>query len=882
VLMAGLQEVTFLFTDIEGSTQIWQQHPEAMPAALARHDEILRQTIEGHGGHIFKTMGDAFYAAFDTASEALAAAWEAQRALHEEPWGETGPLRVRMALHSGTAEDRDGDFFGLTLNRVARLLHAGHGGQILLSRSAQELVLEELPAGTDLRDLGERRLKDLVCLEHIFQLVAPDLPADFPPLNTLDARPTNLPAQPTLLIGREEELAEVCTLLRRGSVRLVTLTGPGGTGKTRLGLQVAADLLDGFADGAFFVPLSPIRDADLVLPQIAQVLELKESTGRPLLDSLKTSLRDKELLLVLDNFEQVLTAAPVLTDLLAAAPGLKLLVTSRALLRVYGEYEYRVPPLARPDLDQLPDLEGMEAFPAVTLFVERTRAVRPGFSLTEENAPAVAEICIRLDGLPLAIELAAARSRLFSPQAMVTRFQGPPRRSSLDLLAGGPRDLPARQQTLRGAIEWSYDLLDELERCLFARLAVFLGGCTIEAVEAVCNAASDLELDIVEGLLSLVDQSVLRQEEGVDCEPRFVMLETIREYALERLAASGDGETMQRQHAAYYLGLAEMAKPELSGPRQLHWLSRLEEEHDNLRAALAWALECREIELALSLSETLGSFWYTRGFLSEGRRWLERVLEDSRSLSFPALRARALAAVGELAHAQGDYERGRRYVEDSLSLRQELGDKAGIAASYHRLAGIVMYEGDPRTAQQYYEKSLALRRELGLDHLIPSLLNNLGLVAMYQDDLERAMQLHEESLVGFRELGNMYGVVSSLLLLGLEASKLEQYDRAAEYCCEALALLGEQGDVRRVIEGLEIYAGVLVAQGKAERAAHLCGAAEALRDELGIPLPPVDRPFVERIRSSVQEQLGEAGLAEAWTEGRAMSEKQAVDCALGK
>ncbi|MBN1484886.1 MAG: tetratricopeptide repeat protein [Chloroflexia bacterium] len=872
--------VTFLFTDIEGSTRLWEQYPEAMQAALARHDEIMRRAIEGHGGRVFKTLGDAFYACFETAPAALAAALEAQQALHDEPWEGTGPLRVRMALHTGPAEERDGDYFGLSLSRVDRLLHAGHGGQILLSLSTQELIGESLPSGSRLRDLGERRLKDLVCREHIFQFVAPDLPSDFPPLRTLDAHPTNLPAQATLFVGREREMAEIKALLQREGVRLVTLSGAGGSGKTRLALQVAADLLEHFGDGVYFVPLAAIRNPDLVVPTITHILDFKEPPDQDLLTGLKQHLQPKEMLLVLDNLEQVVGAAPQLAELLASAPGLKFLVTSRIVLRLYGEYEYIVPPLAVPDLRAHPTVQDMARYPAVALFVERARAVRPNFGLNEGNAPAVAEICRRLDGLPLAIELAAARSKLFSPQAMLARFRGPPRRSSLQILTGGPRDLPARQQTLRGAIDWSYELLAEAEQRLFARLAVFVGGCTIEAAEALCNAGGDLETDVVDGLLALVDQSVLRRGESEDGEPYFTMLETIREYAHERLAQSGEENELWRRYAHYYLALVERAIPELFGPRQMYWVARLEQEHDNLRAALAWALEQEEPELALRLSGQLGKFWHTRGYISEGRRWLEEILARSRSLEAPALRAQALEEAGALAHEQGDNAHGQDYLEQAIALRRELGDPAGLAYAYHRLAALIMYERKFEQAQHYLEQSLQLWQKVGLESKIASTINNLGLLAMYQGDLQRAMELHRQSLALFRQEGNRYGEVSSLLLLGYEALELEQLEQAATYCRQALARLGEQGDVRRVIEGLEIYAGVLSAQGQADRAVQLCGTAERLREQFEVPLPDIDRPFIERIQQTARAVLGEQDLAQASARGRAMSAERAIAYAL--
>ena len=550
--------LTLLFTDIEGSTRLWEHDALAMQAALTRHDEILRSVIEQHGGYVFKTVGDAFCAVFPTAPDALEAALEIQRRLLTSEWEQTGPLRVRMALHTGAAEERDGDYFGPPVNRVARLLSAAHGGQVLLSLPTQELVRDQLPTQTSLRDLGEHRLKDLFRPERVFQLLAAGLPSEFPPLRTLDAFRNNLPLQPTPLIGREKEVSEVCDLMRLEETRLLTLTGPGGTGKTRLALQAAADLLDDFPDGTFFAPLATLTEAELLLPAVAETLGMRETGEQPLDESLKDYLVERRMLLLLDNFEQVLGAAPAVTELLAGAPGLKVLATSRAPLGLYGEHEFPVPPLSMPDLEHPPPLESLTQYEAVSLFVERARALKPDFKVTNESAPAVAEICVRLDGLPLAIELAAARIKMLPPKAMLQRLT-----SRLKLLTGGARDLPERQRTLRATIEWSHALLDEGEQLLFGRLAVFSGGRTLEAIEAICDALGDLPVDAFDGISSLLDKSLIRQEEGPNGEPRFVMLETVHEFAREKLEDSAEAQEIKRIHAQYFLTLAEVAFPEL-------------------------------------------------------------------------------------------------------------------------------------------------------------------------------------------------------------------------------------------------------------------------------------------------------------------------------
>src|SRR5215212_6724360 len=501
--------VTFLFTDIEGSTRLWERDSSAMQQALARHDEVLRSAIKANGGFVFKTMGDAFCAAFPTVPGALEAALSAQRALLVDvDQGEAGALMVRMALHTGSAEERDGDYFGPPLNRAARLLSAAHGGQVLLSLPTQELVRDQLPSEVSLRDLGEKYLKDLFRPERIFQLLAPDLLSEFPPLRTLDAHGNNLPVQPTPLVGREREVGEVAERVRSEEVRLITLTGPGGTGKTRLALQAAADLMDEFSDGVFFVALATITELDFVASTIALALGVKESAEQSLMESLKNYLRDRRLLLVLDNFEQVLEGAPLVGELVGACPKLKVLATSRIPLKLYGEQEYPVPPLSLPDPRVTPPLEVLTQYEAVRLFVERARAIKADFSVTNENAPAVAEICARLDGLPLAIELAVAHVKVLTPQKMLDRLGDP-----LKFLTKGARDLPERQRTLRATMEWSHALLEEGEKVLFARLSVFAGGRTLEAIEVICDAEGDLPVEILDGVESLVDKSLLREEE---------------------------------------------------------------------------------------------------------------------------------------------------------------------------------------------------------------------------------------------------------------------------------------------------------------------------------------------------------------------------------
>jgi predicted ATPase/class 3 adenylate cyclase len=925
--------VTFLFTDIEGSTALWERHPQAMERALARHDAIVQQAIEDHSGHIIKTAGDGFCAAFATAADALTAALAAQRALAAEPWGSTGPIRVRMALHTGAAQLRDNDYYGPPLNRVARLLASGHGGQILLSAVTQELMHDYLlpDAGNNhglpiqLRDLGAHRLKDLARPERIFQVVAPDLPADFPPLRTLDSYRHNLPPQPTALIGRDAEVRAVADLLCREDLRLLTLTGPGGVGKTRLALQAAAELLgerDGhrFADGVWFVALAPVRDPALVAAAIVQALDLKDTGDRPLIDVLKGYLRARRLLLVLDNFEQVAGATSLISDLLGAAPEVKLLITSRSALHLSGEHEFAVPPLRVPDTQHMPSPERMPQYEAVRLFIERAQAVRAGFSITNENAPAVAEICVRLDGLPLAIELAAARIRLFPPRALLARLG-----NRLKLLTGGARDLPARQQTLRDAIDWSYNLLDVAEQALFARLAVFTGGCALEAAEAVLgDDERDQRLDdelavfiardlVVDGLTSLVDKSLLRQIEVSDGEPRFVMLETIREYALERLVASGEEAAMRRRHVEYHLALAEASEPLIRQPGQV---ARMRREHDNLRAALGWAFDHRAVEQAARISTALWRYWENCGALSEGRAWLAAALARRDELP-ERLRAKVLCAAAELTENSVDEQ---ALFEESLRLFRAHGDKAGIAEAVSDLGRLAQLRGDYAQARAYYDEKVALGRALGDRRHETSGLRSLASLALDEGDDRRAEALYQEALAIARTIEDSHGVGRVLIGLGMIAQRRGAYDQAAAHYAEGLALMREleqsgftaqallllaglalqQGQLEQATpyytESMELdldrsdrwggalclvgFAQIAGARGQPERAARLSGAAEALFDLMRVPTTFGGRVENSRAAAAARAQIDEATFAAAFAAGRALSWEQAAEEAL--
>jgi predicted ATPase/class 3 adenylate cyclase/Tfp pilus assembly protein PilF len=900
--------VTLLFTDIEGSTQLLEWLGERYVQVLGEHRGLLRAAFAAFEGHEVGVEGDAFFVAFAKARDAAAAAVAGQRALAGHGWPEGAVPRVRMGIHTGEPIVVAGDYAGLDVHRAARICSAGHGEQILLSHTTRELLGEGLPSGVGLRDLGEHQLKDFPRPQRLYQLIIPGLPVDFPPLRTVGAHPTNLPAPLTSFVGRQWELAEACRLLRREQVRLLTLTGPGGIGKTRLALQVAAELVEAFPDGVFVVALAPVSDPGLVVPTIAHTLAVREAAGRSLLESLVWHIGGQRLLLVLDNFEQVLSAAPVIADLLGACRQLKVLMTSRAALHVSGEQEYAVPPLSLPDEWHAHAPKDLMSSESVALFVERARAVDPGFAVTEGNAAALADICRRLDGLPLAIELAAARSKLLSPEALVSRLE-----RRFELLQGGPRDLPVRQQTLRATIDWSYNLLEAGEQSLFARLAVFAGGCTLEAAEAVCDLQDGQ--DVLDGLAALIDKNLLQPRDGIDGDRRVRMLETIREYALERLGERGETDELARRHADYYLGLAEQAELEVLGPRQQAWYERLDADLDNIRTALTWSLAHQLVEVTGRLSSALMPFWVSRGHVNEGLRWLEAALEHRDSLSRSTL-AKALFAKAYLLLQVGAHHRqANALLEESLARFQELEDSTWTVRTISVLGLAAMRAREFERGLALREQAVALARAEADEWNLAMALLNLGLSRLQVEDHARARLALEESLELHRRLGELEGAAVALDGLGMLALAEGNYEQAASLLEEALAMARKVGHVLEVAdcmadlavvalhEGDWTRAGrlfhesctlaqqaeddfligqclwgmavVAAAQGQAARTVRLWAAAATLRYELTIP-PSAVRPLEEHRLQSLREVLGSDAFGAEWASGQAMRRDDAI------
>lgn len=865
--------LTFLFADIEGSTRLLQDLGDRYAAVLTEYQRLLRTACESRGGHEIGTHGDEVFAAFPRARDAVATAVEVQRALAEHAWPEGAALRVRVGLHTGEPVSTGVGYVGMDVHRAARISAVAHGGQILLSQTTHALVEHDLPEGVTLRALGAYRLKDLLRPEHLFQVVHPVLPADFPFLRSLDVRAHNLPIQLTSFIGREREIAEIKRLL--ATARLLTITGTGGSGKTRLALQVAAEVMEAVPDGVWLIELAGLSDSVLVPHMVASALSVPEQPNRPVTDTLVGYLRTQSSLLVLDNCEHVLSACASLGQvLLQACSDLRILATSREALGVPGEILWPVPPLSMPGAREVPPLPHLMQYEAVRLFVERSVSSQPNFALSENNAPAVVQVCQRLDGIPLAIELAAGRARVLAVKQIAARLD-----DRFRLLTGGGRTALPRHQTLRATMDWSYDLLSEPQRALWRRLSVFAGGCTLEAAEAVCSGEDVAGADILDLLSQLVDKSLVVAELSGG-EARYRMLETVREYGRERLLEVGEDLAVRRRHRDWHLQLAERAGQELQGPGQQVWLERLETEHDNLRAALDWSkAEPGGVEAGLRLAGALFWFWWMRGYWSEGRRWLEGTLARSGEAPASAL-PKALRGAANLAWHQGDYDHAVALCEKGLAVCADVGDREHTAWLLMNLGIVAMHKGESEHAARLFEDSLALGRELGHRVLISQALAQLGHLARRSGDYEKAAAFFKDSLALSREAGNKRLIAYALRSMGIVALRQEDYAAADAFYTESLTLCRDVGDRWVIEECLEGLAGVTCARGTYMHAARLFGAAEALRDLLGRRRLSADQAIYDERVESTRTALGDNAFAAAWAEGRAMTQQQAIESAL--
>ena len=816
--------VTFLFTDIEGSTKLAQEYPDQWEPLRQRHNSILQAAIAAHNGTIFQDVGDAFCAAFHTAPEALAAALEAQRGLFREDWHPV-PIKVRIGIHTGSARlSDDGLHIGYTgyttLALTNRIMSAGHGGQTLLSGATRELVRDVLPENVELLDLGEKRLKDLLRAERLSQLNAPGLPASFPPLKTLDAFPNNLPMQLTTFIGRAQEITEI-----KGELdvhRLVTLTGSGGTGKTRLSLQVAAELLEAFEQGVWFVELAPLADPQLIPQTILSAIGINEQAGRQALDLLKDYLVDKQTLIVLDNCEHLIEASSKLVNvLLNSAPGLKILASSREALGVKGELSYRVPSLSLPDLKHVPAIDQLSQYEAVRLFIDRAQLVATHFTVDKDNAPFIAQVCYRLDGIPLAIELAAARIKMLSVEQISARLD-----DRFRLLTGGARTALPRQQTLRALIDWSYDILTGSERLLMCRLSIFVGGWTLDAAEEVCAGEGIETNEIMDLLGQLVNKSLVNVIECSDCgEMRYRMLETIRQYAREKLLEAGASENQHRRHMEYFVKLAEQAGPELFHSDQVRWLNRLEDDLDNLRMALEWA-QASDVPAGLQLLVASHLFWELRGNPRELADWLANLLD--RYQKEDSLRARALQIYSWQLGLQGDYTGGRPALDQSLQLSRTISDKEAEADCLLSMGVLIATIDDIAIGIPFVEQSLAIYQALG-DKLGQS--NASGWLSLNHNDLDYSKAMLAESLRLCRELGHLSGIAVWLAEMALRTIWGGEFSQPAVMLEEARRINHELGNQPGEIQTLYIFGVLAYWQGDYDRARAYLEESNALAEK---------------------------------------------------
>lgn len=902
--LSGAGTTTLLFTDIEGSTKLLNRLGDGYAGVLADHHRLLRQAFAEHGGTELDTAGDGLFYKFGSARAAVAAAIDAQRALrdHEWPAGET--VRVRMGLHTGEPVASDLGLIGIDVHRAARICDAGHGGQILLSRTARDLAGRELPAGVSLVDLGEHRLKSLVDIEHLFEVQAEGLAANFPPLRTLHDLPTNLPRRLSSFVGREQQVADARELLRK--TPLVTLVGPGGVGKTSLAIQIASGMLEEFADGIWLVELGAVADDALVLPTIAAALNVVEQPGRSLRATVLDHLRTRRLCLLLDNCEHLLKAAAEVAYAILAATDTRILATSREALGVEGERVFAVQSLDLPEASLPIDPPSAAKFEAIRLFVDRATAAQPAFQLTDQNVATVLGLCHRLDGIPLALELAAARLRALPVEEVAIRLD-----DRFRLLTGGNRLSVTRHQTLRATIDWSYDLLSPDERAIFRRLSVFAGGFTVDAAETVAAGDGVATTDVLDLLARLVDKSLVLSDSST-AEARFRMLETIRQYARERLVDAGEAEAVHRRHRNWYLGVVERGKPAFfGGPPPADWLAVFDREHDNLRQALEWSAAEAGAAAGLRLADGLWRYWEIRGHLAEGRQWLDRMLTATDG-EVSILRSSALTGAGILAHMQGDYTAAVTLHEESLDQQRKVGNEVGVGFALHNLANLIAEQGDYARARDLYEEAMPLAvgdrgAALGLVEMADVVsrqggysdarevferavkifhqfgdrwamafaLDRQAAAASRSADHDTARRLHAQALSLSRELGDERGVARSIMHLADDAAREGDLTRAKSLHRESLRMRQALHDLPGVATVLERLAWAVM-HSAADDAARLLGAAESLREAIKTPLPSGAREEYRRNVEWLSQRLGSVAFDAARAEGRTLDAEAVV------
>ena len=867
-LLEPAKTLTFLFTDIEGSTSLWEQDSARMRVVLSCHDTLARQTVEGCSGSIVKMTGDGMHAVFANPADAMRAAVDFQLALADPERTGGMALRVRCGLHAGMVEQRDNDYFGNSVNRAARIMDAAHGGQIIASKAIVDLVGNELPRDVLVRELGSVRLRGLADREHVYQILHTALRRDFPALRGLESTPNNLPQQTTSFVGRERDLVQLEQLL--GKTRLLTLLGLGGLGKTRLSLRLAGEVMDDYPDGVWFVELAAIADPGRVPQAVATALGVKEEPGRTLGEALRNAVRDRQLLLVLDNCEHLLHAcAALVNELLASGPYVKILASSREPLHVPGETSYPMLPLAVPQSDKRPSAESFRQFEAVQLFVERAVAAQPRFTLDDRNAAPIAEICRQLDGIPFALELAAARLRALSVENLAERLT-----DRLHLLTGGDRTALPRQQTLRALMDWSYDLLTNDERILLRRLAVFAGGWTLEAAEAVAAAGEITQSAVLELLVHLVEKSLVLMEAERD---RYTMLGTVREYAQERLAQSGDAEDTRTRHLQFYLALAEKVRPELVGPEQGRWLRLLDFEQENIMAAHAWAaFAWGGPVLGLKLVSAVRRYWIIRGLLGLGYRMTLEALTRPGTGNRDLDRCNALFDLGQIGCWMGRYAEARGYLEECLSIARELGNTSMVARILQPLGMASLGQDDADAAYRYYEEALALARQQGNRRELAGALNSLAQLHRVQGAFDSAQPLYEDVLTLARELGDRESFAIALLNLAMLAVARANGEQARKLLLEALSIAQEVGSKPVGLSVLEVAAGLGALTEAWASTARFFGSAEEETARTGLHRDPADEAFLAPRVAKAREALGEEAFTALAGGGRLLSYEEAI------